>query len=463
MTKGNSEQPTATGPQKPGQALNGLDRVREAAIRDRHLKFTNLMHHITVDLLKESFQALKRAAKPGVDDVTWQEYAQTADKRLVDLHGRVQSGRYRAQPSKRTYIPKTDGGQRPIGIASLEDKIVQAAAVRVMSAIYEVDFMGFSYGFRPGRNAHNALDALWVALMHGKVNWVLDADIRSFFDKLDHQWMLKIMEHRITDPRMLRLIRKWLRAGVSEDGEWSKTTEGTPQGAVISPLLANIYLHYVLDLWVHEWRKRCATGEVYIVRYADDFVLGFQHRDEAIRCLKELRERLAKYGLELHETKTRLIEFGRFAARDRQRRGQGKPETFNFLGFTHYCSKRKNGSFTVRRKSQASRLRATLKEMRQKLLGARHAPIPTVGKWLRAVVQGYYNYHAIPGNIKALATFRKTVCRAWLYALRQRSHKARNFTWARMQKLIAKWIPEARILHPYPNQRLRVRPKVRAV
>jgi len=335
MTKGNPQEPPATRTPSRGEALCGLERVRQAAKRDSTVRFTALLHHVTVDLLRDSYHALKRDACPGVDEVTWREYGENLEAGLVDLHDRVQSGRYRAKPSKRIYIPKADGRQRPIGIAALEDKIVQQAVSQVLGAIYEEDFANFSYGFRPGRSPHNALDALWVAITQRQVSWVLDADIRSFFDTLDHEWLMKFVEHRVADPRMLRLIRKWLRAGVSEDGQWSATTVGTPQGSVISPLLANLYLHYVLDLWVKWWRKNRARGEVIIVRYADDFVMGFQHRDDAERFLQELRERMAKFGLEIHQDKTRLIEFGRFAIENRKRRGAGKPETLDFLGFTH--------------------------------------------------------------------------------------------------------------------------------
>jgi len=348
--------------------LNRLDRIREAA-RDKSLRFTSLMHHITVDLLRESFNALKRNAAPGVDGVTWRQYGEELETHLPDLHERVQSGRYRAKPSKRTWIPKSDGRQRPIGIAALEDKVVQQAVVWVLNQIYEEDFLGFSYASRPERSSHNALDAVWVGITQRKVNWVIDADIRSFYDTIVHGWLTKFLEHRIADPRLLRLIRKWLRAGVSEDGKWSKTEVGTPQGAVASPVLANIYLHYVLDLWVNKWRES-AHGEVIIVRYADDWVMGFQHRNEAERFLYEVQGRMAKFGLELHSEKTRLIEFGRFAAANRSRRGEGKPETFDFLGFTHICAKtRKNKWFTIRRKTIAKRLRAKVKVVKEQAKG----------------------------------------------------------------------------------------------
>jgi group II intron reverse transcriptase/maturase len=454
MTKGNSEKLTATCTRRQGEALNRFDRIREAAKRDKNLRFTSLMHHITVDLLRDSFNALKRDVAPGVDNVTWRQYGEELETHLPDLHERVQSGRYRAKPSKRTWIPKSDGRQRPIGIAALEDKVVQQAVVRVLNQIFEEDFLGFSYGFRPGRNQHNALDALWVGITQRKVNWVLDADIRSFYDTIDHGWLVKFVEHRIADPRLVRLIRKWLRAGVSEDGKWSKTEVGTPQGSVISPVLSNIYLHYVLDLWVSNWRKS-AQGDVIIVRYADDWVMGFQYRKEAERFLHELQGRMAKFGLEPHPEKTRLIEFGRFAAANRSKRGEGKPETFDFLGFTHICARtRKDKRFTIRRKTIAKRLRAKVKEVKKEILRRRHEPVPELGKWLRSVVQGHLNYYAVPGNKQSTDAFRSEVMRGWLHALRRRSQKARNLTWERFKRLVRTWLPTSRVKHPYPNQRL---------
>jgi RNA-directed DNA polymerase len=435
--------------------LNGLDRIREAAARDGNLRFTSLMHHITEEMLRDAYNALKRDAASGVDEVTWQEYGEGLDVQIKDLHDRVKSGRFRAKPSKRVWIPKPDGRQRPIGIAALEDKIVQQAVVWVLSHIYEKDFLGFSYGFRPERSQHNALDAIWMGITRLKVNWVLDADIKSFFDTINHAWLMKFLKRRIADPQMLRLIRKWLRAGVSEDGEWSRTEVGTPQGSVISPLLSNIYLHYVLDKWVTEWRKNKANGEVIIVRYADDFVMGFQYRSSAERFLQEMKKRFAAFGLEIHSEKTRLIEFGRFAEANRANRGEGKAETFDFLGFTHICSRTwKNNRFTIHRRTIAKRLRAKLKEVRKELIHRRHEPVPVLGKWLRSVVQGHLNYFAVPGNIKALDVFRTEINKAWLFALRRRSHKARNLTWDRMKCLIKTWIPAAKIKHPYPHQRL---------
>lgn len=457
MTKGNSEKTTANCTQGQGEALSGLDRIREAAERDKGTRFNNLMHHITVDRLREAYEELRPQASPGVDGVTWKQYGENLHANLTDLRERVFSGRYRATPSKRVWIPKAEGAKRPIGIPSLEDKIVQQVVVWILNQIYEVDFVGFSYGFRPGRSPHNALDALSVAITRWKVNWILDADIKSFFDTVDHGWLMKFVEHRIADPRILRLIQKWLRAGVFEEGLRSKTTVGTPQGAVISPLLANIYLHYVLDLWVIKWRKEKSSGDVIIVRYADDFVMGFQYRREAERFLRDLRLRLAGFGLELHPGKTRLIEFGRFAAENRKGRGKGKPETFDFLGFTHICARTREGDrFAVHRKTIAKRMWNKVKVVRMELMRRRYNPVPEQGKWVRSVVKGHLNYFAVPNNKRAIDAFRTEVIKGWMAALRRRSQKAKGLTWERFQRLVRTWVPKARILHPYPSQRLRV-------
>lgn len=418
------------------------------------MRFTSLMHHVTIDQLRQSYKSLKRDAASGVDDVTWKSYGERLEASLPNLHERVQSGRYRAMPSKRIWIAKSDGRQRPIGIAVLEDKIVQHAVVQVLNQVYEEMFFGFSYGFRPGRHQHKALDAVWVGITRRKVSWVLDADISGFFDTIDHEWLMKFIEYRIADPRILTLIRKWLRAGVSEDGQWSKTTIGTPQGAVISPLLANIYLHYVLDKWVNQWRET-ARGDVVIVRYADDWITGFQHREDTERFQRELRERLAKFGLKLHPEKTRLIEFGRFAIENRSKRGESKPETFDFLGFTHICAKtRKNNRFTILRKTIAKRLQAKLKDVRKEIKRRMHVPVPEQGKWLRSVVQGHLNYYSVPGNHQSVDAFRTEVAKSWLRALRRRSQRGRNLTWERIEKLVKVWLPTAKVKHPYPNQRL---------
>jgi RNA-directed DNA polymerase len=457
MAERKSEQTAGDRTQNRGTPSNGLQRLREAAGKDKRQRMSSLMHHLTVALLRQCFYELRKDAAAGVDEVTWREYQTGLEGRLEDLHDRVQSGRYRALPSKRAYTLKDDGRKRPIGIPALEDKIAQAAAVQVMNQIWEGEFLGFSYGFRPERSQHNALDALWMGIMRRRVNWIVDADIRSFFDSLNHDWMNRFVEHRISDRRFLRLIRKWLRAGVSEDGQWSRSTVGTPQGAVISPLLANIFLHYVLDQWVQKWRQAPGRGQVIIVRYADDFVVGFEKEQAARSFLKDLAERLAKFSLELHPDKTRLLEFGRYAARKRGRTGQGKPETFDFLGFTHICSQiRKTGEFTVRRHPIRKRLRKKLKEIGREMRKRRHEPVAVMGRWLGSVVRGVFNYYAVPGTCEILTSFRRAACRHWLQTLRRRSQRGRTLTWEKLEHHIAQWIPEVRVLHPYPNQRLRL-------
>jgi RNA-directed DNA polymerase len=446
--------PSHTRPTQSGNRVSqGLSGVRQVAKERRQERFTALLHHMNVNLLRDSFYALKRQAAPGVDGVRWKEYEAGLEGRLADLHSRIQRGVYRAQASRRVHIPKADGRQRPLGIATLEDKIVQQAVVTILNEIYEVDFQGFSYGFRPGRSPHQALDALSVGLHRKRVNWVLDADIRGFFDQMSHEWTMKFVQHRVADHRILRLIQKWLKAGVSEDGQWSETKVGTPQGAVVSPLLANVYLHYVFDLWVEAWRKKVAQGDVIVVRYADDLVVGFESRAEAERFLEEFRERLAKFGLELHAEKTRLIEFGRFAAQNREQRGEGKPETFTFLGFTHYCGKRrKDGAFIVWRETAKKRLVAKLQAIKAELKHRRHEPIPCVGAWLRQVTSGYYQYHAVPGNLHRLQLFRWRLRWIWWRALSRRSQRS-CVCMDRLNRLINRWVPVARVLHPYPMQR----------
>ncbi len=443
----------------------GLHGVREAARKDGTLKFTALLHHVNEDCLAEAFFNLKKTAAVGVDGVTWQEYERNLEANIVDLHDRIHRGAYRARPSRRVWIPKPDGRMRPLGIASLEDKIVQQAVLWVLQSIYEQDFLGFSYGFRPGRSQHDALDALSVAIAGKRVNWILDADIEGFFDAIDHEWLIEFLEHRIGDRRILRLIRKWLRAGISEDGEWSKTTVGSPQGSVISPLLSNVYLHYVFDLWIEWWRKHCCHRDVVVVRYADDFVIGFESHGEATACLEQLRTRFAKFGLKLHEGKTRLIEFGRFANERRKRRGKGRPETFDFLGFTHKCArKRKTGWFIIHRHSVAKRMRATLQAIKAALRRRMHRPFGETARWLRRVVEGWLNYHAVPSNSRRINRFVDEVTRLWLRVLRRRSQRGRcRWTWARMQRLVRRHLPRPRIIHPYPEQRFRARLKAGAV
>jgi group II intron reverse transcriptase/maturase len=431
----------------------GLLGVRLAAQRDKKCRFTNLLHHISPELLRASFFDLKKQATPGVDGETWRDYAKDFERRIDDLHARIHRGAYRAKPSKRTYIPKADGKLRPLGIAALEDKIVQQAVRVVLECIYEEDFLGFSYGFRPRRSQHRALDALYMAITKQKVNWIVDADIRGFFDNISHEWLMKFLEHRIADRRMLRLLKKWLRAGVSENGEWSPTKVGTPQGAVISPLYANVFLHYVLDLWINDWRQRHARGEVIIVRYADDFVLGFREESDARRCLAELRERFAKFGLELHPEKTRLIQFGRYTEERRAKRGEGKPETFDFLGFTHICGKTRRGGFTIHRKTSRKKFQAKLKALKVDLFRNIHADVSRVGRLLQKVLRGWYQYYAVPSNYERLRQFRDALQVMWLRALRRRSQRGRRLTWPKFTKLTDRWLPMPKILHPYPSVR----------
>jgi group II intron reverse transcriptase/maturase len=439
--------------------------VREAAHKDGKLKFTALLHHADVDALRRSFFKLKKTAAVGIDGVTWHDYEHDLEAKLIDLHGRIHRGSYRAKPSRRSYIDKPDGRKRKLGIASLEDKIVQHAVAEILKSIYSEDFLGFSYGFRSGKNQHDALDALSVAISNKKVNWILDADIEGFFDTIDHDWMITFLEHRIGDSRVLRLIKNWLKAGVSEDGEVSETWEGTPQGGVISPLLSNIYLHYVFDLWIQWWRKSRCRGDVVVVRYADDFVIGFEHYDEAEACLEEIRARFAKFGLKLHDGKTRLIEFGRFAASNRKERGEKRPETFDFLGFTHKCARtRKSGRFTIHRHSIAKRMRAKFTAIRLELRKRMHRPLGETARWLASVVRGWLNYHAVPGNSMKIGRFVDEVTRLWLRVIRRRSQRGKNrWTWERMQKLARKHLPRPHIIHPYPDQRFRARLETGAV
>jgi RNA-directed DNA polymerase len=445
---------TGSTPSEP-TVLTGLERVRRTAREDKHVRFTALLHHLSVDLLRESFLSLKRKAAPGIDGQTREQYEQGLEERLIDLHGRVHRGAYRAKPSRRVYLEKPDGRKRPLGIAVLEDKIVQGAVVRILNAIYEEDFLGFSYGFRPGSGAHDALDALSVALQFEKVGWVLDADIQSFFDTMSHEWTLKFIQHRVADPRILRLIQKWLKAGVSEEGEWSSTTIGTPQGAVISPLLANVYLHYTLDLWAQQWRRQ-AAGDMFIVRYADDVVFAFQYQNDAERFRQALAERLRKFGLELHPEKTRLIEFGRFAESNRKDRGQGPPETFDFLGMTHICGRTRDGKFQVKRRTVAKRMRARLAAIKLELHKRMHRPVGETGRWLRSVVRGYYQYHAVPGNTPMMARFRHRLVRLWRFALVRRGGQCRP-TWKQVLSLSARWLSPVTVLHPYPVERFAVK------
>jgi group II intron reverse transcriptase/maturase len=432
-----------------------LDRVRQAARQRKKERFTALLHHVTVGLLREAFYALKRRAAPGVDGLRWPDYEADLEEKLQDLHARVQRGAYQALPVRRRYIPKPGGKQRPLGIAALEDKIVQRAVVAVLNAIYEEDFLGFSYGFRPRRSQHDALDALAVGICNTPVNWILDADIRSFFDTVSQKWLVRFLEHRIGDARIIRLVRKWLKAGVLEDGEWSVRDEGTPQGAVASPLLANVYLHYVFDLWAQRWRRREAQGNVIILRYADDIVVGFQHEADARRFWDAMRSRFEQFSLALHPEKTRLLEFGRKAAATCKRRGLDKPETFTFLGFIFICGKSRRGAFQLQRKTRRDRMRAKLREIKEQLRERMHEPIPEQGRWLKQVVTGFFAYHAVPTNSQALGAFRHYVTDLWRRTLRRRSQKDR-MTWERITQIADAWLPKPRILHPWPDQRFAV-------
>jgi len=456
VAKGNVEETPADRAQNRTPASMGLQGMREAAKKDKGCKFTSLLHHITPTLLFESFYALKQNAAAGIDGVTWREYEEGVFARVDELHREIHTGAYRAKPSRRVFIPKADGKQRPLGIASVEDKIVQQAVVTVLNMIYEEDFLGFSYGFRQGRSQHDALDALAVGIGSRKLNWIVDADIQAFFDTIDHEWMMRFLEHRIADKRLLRLIGKWLKVGVIEDGRRVAAVKGTPQGAVISPLLANIYLHYALDLWAQQWRGRQARGQVTMVRYADDSVFGFEYKGDAQAFLAAMRVRLAKFGLVLHPGKTRLIEFGRYAIQNRERRGEAKPETFDFLGFTHCCAKTRKGWFKLLRLTVKKRMCVTLKEIRAKLRSKMHCRVGEVGKWLNRVVQGYFNYFGVPGNEYRLCSFRSEVCRAWRRMLLRRSQR-HNLSWERFRRLEKRFIPPYRHTHPYPEGRFNVK------
>ena len=454
-TKGNAERQSTLWTQGRERVTQALNRVRQAARQRKREKFTALLHHVSVDTLREAFCALKRKAAPGVDGVMWEDYEVDLEPRLVDLHGRVQRGAYRPQPSRRTYIPKADGKQRPLAIAALEDKIVQGATVMVLNCIYEEDFVGFSYGFRPGRGPHEALDALCVGIDSRKVSWIVDADIQDCFGSVSQEWLARFLEHRIGDKRIIRLIQKWLRAGILEDGIVMVDDRGTGQGSVISPLLANVYLHYCFDLWATRWRRREATGDMIVVRYADDLVVGFEKEGDARRFLDAMRTRLGTFALLLHPEKTRLIEFGRFAATNREKRGLGKPETFKFLGFTFICGKSRKGTFLIHRETRRDRMRAKLGEVKEQLQRRRHQPIPEQGRWLRQVVTGHFAYYAVPTNSRALSAFRHHVADLWRRSLRRRSQKDHT-TWDRIAKLADDWFPKPRVLHPWPNQRLAV-------
>jgi RNA-directed DNA polymerase len=455
-TKGNVDQQSTRRAQDRASVSQALERIRTAARQRKKARFTSLLHHVDPAMLRTAFYAVKRDAAPGVDGMTWETYEQDLDRRIEALHARIGRGAYRALPSRRSYIPKEDGSKRPLAVAALEDKIVQRAVAAVLSAIHEEDFLGFSYGFRPKRSQHDALDALIVGISSRKVNFILDADIRSFFTEVSQEWVVRFLEHRIGDKRIIRLVQKWLRAGVLEDGIVTIEEKGTGQGSVISPLLANVYLHYVFDLWAERWRRREATGDMIMVRYADDTVVGFQHESDARRFWDAMRDRLREFSLSLHPDKTRLIEFGRLAAQNREKRGLGKPETFTFLGFVLICGKSRRGAFQLRRKTRRDRMRSKLQEIKAELRRRMHQTIPAQGHWLRQVVTGHFAYYAVPTNSRALSAFRHYVADLWRRTLRRRSQKD-GFTWDRMTKLADGWLPAPRILHPWPDQRFAVK------
>lgn len=435
---------------------NALDRVRKVARSDKKVQFTSLMHHIfNINMLRTSFFAMKRNASAGIDGETWMSYEEKLEENLQSLSQRLQNGGYKAKPVRRVFIAKADGKQRPLGVPVLEDKIVQRATAEVLNAIYETDFLNFSYGYRPDRSQHNCLDSLYVGIYNKKVNWVLDADIRGFFDNLSHEWLIKFIEHRIKDTRVIRLIQKWLKAGVMLDGQRHQTEEGVPQGGSISPLLANIYLHYVLDLWVQQKSKDRSRGEINIVRWADDFVVGFENKSQAEKFLAELKERMLKFSLELHPDKTRILEFGRYAANNRKKRDAGKPETFNFLGFTHICgfTQGDNKKFTIRRHTIAKKMRSKILEIKQELRVRMHQPIPEQGKWLKSVVEGHCRYYGVPTNLQQLVAFRYEVTRLWQRSLKRRSQTS-DLPWKRMKRIVDRWIPHAKLHHPFPPKRL---------
>lgn len=458
LVKGNADESPMRRTQGRKEGMQeALKRIRQAVRREPKQGMTSLYHHVyRVENLRAAYFGLKKEAAAGIDGETWKHYGEKLEANLEKLSGRLRRGAYRAPAVKRVYIPKADGRKRGLGIPALEDKIVQSVVAQILEAIWEPEFKGFSYGFRRGRSAHDALDALAVGIQQRAINWVLDADIRGFFDTISHEWLEKMIEHRVGDRRITALIKKWVRAGVMEEGELKRREEGTPQGGLVSPVLANIYLHYVFDQWVQQWRKREARGAMIVVRYADDFVVGFEHREEAERFQGELSDRMRKFELELHGEKTRLIEFGRHAASRRRKRGEGKPETFNFLGFTHIGGKTRGGRFTVIRKTMRKRMQAKLKEMKQEFRRRMHTDLREQGEWVRAVLRGHYQYYGVPFNSASLWSFVYHVNELWYKALRRRSQKTR-LTWEQFTRKIKRWVPNPRICQPYPSQRLRRR------
>lgn len=457
LPKENKKQQNTLRTQGREGVLNELQLIHQRAKSDKKMRFTTLMHHIyNIDMLRLSYLEIKRNAAPGVDKITWEDYGEDLENNLIDLSKRLRRGAYKAKPVRRVYIPKADGKQRPLGVTALEDKIVQRAAVAVLNTIYEADFVGFSYGFRPGRSQHQALDALYVGITTKKVNYIYDADISDFFNKINREWLVKFIEHRIADKRVVRLIQKWLNAGILEEGKVIYNEQGTPQGSSASPVLANVFLHYVYDLWVQQWRKQRGRGDVIVIRFADDTVVGFQHKSDAEQFREDLKERLQKFGLELHPIKTRLIEFGRYAAERREKCKEKKPETFTFLGFTHVCAKtRENGRFTVWRHTIKKKMQAKISEIKDELRKRMHNSVQEVGQWLKSVVTGHYRYYGVPGNYEAMNRFRYLIGQRWKHSLERRSQKG-NITWEKMGKLIDRWLPRPQIYHKYPSERMGV-------
>ncbi len=458
LAKGKAPERNMSRTQSRSDMSSALERIRQAARRDKGQRFTALLHHVySMDTLKAAYLGLKRDVAAGIDGMTWRQYGEELERNLKDLSDRIQRRAYRAQPVRRAYIAKAGeaGKVRPLGVLVLEDKIVQRATAEVLSGIWEEEFVRFSYGFRSGRSPHQALDALSVGILRRKVNWVLDADIRGFFDTLEHEWLVKFIEHRVADQRIVWLIQKWLKAGVLQAGKHIETEMGTIQGGSISPLLANIYLHYVFDLWIKQWRKTKARGDVVVVRFADDFVVGFEHREDGERFLSQLVERFKRFGLELHAQKTRLIEFGRHAEENRRNRGEGKPDTFNFLGFTHSCAKTRKGHFVVLRQTMRKRWQAKLKAVKAELRRRMHTPVPDMGRYVRSVIIGHMRYYAVPMNAVSVSDFRMGVVRIWRRVLKRRSQKS-PMPWIRMRRYIARWVPQTHVCHPYPWQRFGV-------
>jgi RNA-directed DNA polymerase len=455
-TERNSEKPIANRTLSRGFASQGLDRIRHRAEQDKFCVFDNLYQFLMVDLLRWSFYQLKRDSAPGLDGTTWWMYEKQLESRLPELECELHTGRYRATPEKRTYITKENGEQRPIGIQAVEDKVVQRACVTILNEVYEPRFCGLSYGFRPERSQHMALDALHEGICRRKINWIVDCDIKAFFDSIDHDLLMGMVEKRVGDKRLLRLIRKWLRLGWEEDGVRTSRTVGTAQGSVISPLLANIMLNEVMDQWFIQWRKE-TKGDCVMVRFADDAVMGFQFEREARAFLEALTKQLKTHKLTLHPAKTRLIEFGRYAASNRKQRGEKKPETFNFLGFTHCCGKTRAGKFRIVRTTIRKRQARKLKEIKFELIRRINENLSNIGKWLGSVMRGVTQYYAVPGNMDAVKEFYTQIGRHWLWVIRRRSHKARKrWTWERFYRLQDKYIPRPRVAHPYPSDRFDV-------